>query len=141
MARVRAHLPDFLLGEHNACVVAEICRRLDGLPLALELVAARVESLGVAEVAARLDDRFALAVGTSRTAPARQRTLQAALDWSYSLLDDDERMLLRRLACSSVAGRWKPRSPVCGDDGAVPGARRGCARSAGDQVARGGRPR
>src|SRR5262249_43341548 len=63
-----------------------------------------VESLGVAEVAARLEDRFALAVGENRAVPARQRALQAALDWSYSLLDDDERLVLRRLGV--FVGGW-----------------------------------
>jgi predicted ATPase/DNA-binding NarL/FixJ family response regulator len=104
VTRVRAHLPDFALGERNGQLVSEICRRLDGLPLALELVAARVEALGLAEVAARLDDRFALVREGNRSAPARQRTLQAALDWSFSLLDEDERMLLRRLAV--FVGGW-----------------------------------
>jgi non-specific serine/threonine protein kinase len=104
VTRVRVHLPDFELSERNALVVAEICRRLDGLPLALELVAARVEGLGLAEVAARLSDRFALAIGAPRTAPARQRTLQAALNWSCGLLDKDERVLLRRLGV--FVGGW-----------------------------------
>jgi non-specific serine/threonine protein kinase len=104
VARVQAHLPGFALAEHNAAVVAEICRRLDGLPLALELIAPRVESLGLVEVAARLADRFALVVGPNRTAPARQRTLQAALEWSCSLLDEDERVLLRRLGV--FVGGW-----------------------------------
>jgi predicted ATPase/DNA-binding NarL/FixJ family response regulator len=104
VARVRTRLPNFTLGGHNAPLVAEICRRLDGLPLALELVAARVEGLGLAEIAARLTDRFALAVGANRTAPARQRTLQAALEWSCGLLDDDERALLRRVGV--FVGGW-----------------------------------
>ncbi len=116
LARVRAHLPDFVFGEHNAQLVAEICRRLDGLPLALELVAARVESLGLAEVAARLSHRFELAVGANRTAPARQRTLQAALDWSCSLLTARELILLRRL--SVFVGGWTLNlaETVCGDE-------------------------
>ncbi|MBV9353894.1 MAG: hypothetical protein JO023_00055, partial [Chloroflexi bacterium] len=116
VVRVRAHLPDFMFGERNAPTIVEICRRLDGLPLALELVAARVEGLGLAEVAARLGDRFALAVRASRGAPARQRTLQAALEWSYSLLDADERMMLRRLAV--FVGGWtlEAAQAVCGDD-------------------------
>jgi predicted ATPase/DNA-binding CsgD family transcriptional regulator len=116
VARVQAHLPDFALGEHNAPVVAEICRRLDGLPLALELVAARVEGLGLAEVAARLGDRFGLAVGASRTAPARHRTLRAALEWSYGLLDPDEQVLLRRLGV--FVGGWtlEGAEAVCAGD-------------------------
>jgi non-specific serine/threonine protein kinase len=117
VARVRARLPDFALSERNVQVVAEICRRLDGLPLALELAAARVEELGLAEVAARLNDRFALARGANRTAPARQRTLQAALDWSCSLLDAEERVLLRRLGV--FVGGWtlQAATAVCGGDG------------------------
>ncbi|MBV9327107.1 MAG: AAA family ATPase [Chloroflexi bacterium] len=117
VARVRAHLPDFVLGEQNAMVVAEICRRLDGLPLALELAAARVESLGLAEVAARLSDRFTLATGARRTAPARHRTLQAALEWSWRLLAAEEQVLLRRLAV--FVGGWtlEAAEAVCSGDG------------------------
>ena len=117
LARVRAQQPDFALGERNAQVVAEICRQLDGLPLALELVAARVEGLGLAEVGARLGDRFALAIGARRTAPARQRTLLATLEWSWGLLDQDERVLLRRLGV--FVGSWtlEAASAVCSRDG------------------------
>jgi predicted ATPase/DNA-binding CsgD family transcriptional regulator len=116
VARIRAHLPDFTLGEHNAEAIAEICRQLDGLPLALELVAARVESLGVDEVAARLGRRFELAVSTNRRVPARQRTLQAALDWSCSLLTARELVLLRRLAV--FVGGWtlQAAEAVCSGD-------------------------
>ncbi|MBV9358445.1 MAG: AAA family ATPase, partial [Chloroflexi bacterium] len=116
LARTRATLPTFTLGEQNAAPVAEICRQLDGLPLALELVAARVAALGLGEVATRLSDRFALAVGASRGAPTRQRTLQAALEWSYGLLDADERTVLRRLAV--FVGGWtlEAARTVCGDD-------------------------
>ncbi|HEY1291716.1 MAG TPA: LuxR C-terminal-related transcriptional regulator [Chloroflexota bacterium] len=120
VARVRAHLPDFVLNDQNARVVAEICRQLDGLPLALELVAARVESLGIGEVAARLTHRFELAIATSRTAPARQRTLQAALEWSCSLLSEQELMLLRRL--SVFVGGWTLAAAevVCSDTTGLP---------------------
>ena len=116
VARVRAHLPDFELSEQNARAVAEICRRLDGLPLALELVAARVESLGVAEVASRLTHRFDLVSVTATTAPARHRTLHAALEWSCSLLTMQELILLRQLAV--FAGGWtlQAAEAVCGDD-------------------------
>ncbi|MBV9580069.1 MAG: AAA family ATPase, partial [Chloroflexi bacterium] len=116
VARVRARVPDFTLAESNAQLVAEVCRQLDGLPLALELVAARLESLGLAEVAVRLSDRFALARGDGRTRPARQRTLQAALDWSCSLLDLDELTLLRRLAV--FVGGWtlEAAEAVCAGD-------------------------
>jgi non-specific serine/threonine protein kinase len=115
--RVRSHLADFTLNPRNAPLVVETCRRLDGLPLALELVAARVESLGLAEVATRLNDRFRLAVGGSRTAPTRQRTLQAALEWTTGLLDGDERLLLRRLGV--FVGGWTlaAAESVCAIDG------------------------
>jgi predicted ATPase/DNA-binding NarL/FixJ family response regulator len=117
VARVRSHLPDFTLNAQNAQLVAGICRSLDGLPLALELIAARVESLGLTEVASRLDDRFRLAVGGSRSAPTRQRTLQAALEWTTSLLDEDERVLLRRLGV--FVGGWTlpAAEAVCAIDG------------------------
>ncbi len=115
VARVQAHWPDFSFGEHNAQLIAEICRRLDGLPLALELVAARVESLGIAEVAARLGHRFELATGHSSTAPARQRTLQAALDWSCSLLSEEELILLRRLGIFLGGWTLDAAEAVCSD--------------------------
>jgi predicted ATPase/DNA-binding winged helix-turn-helix (wHTH) protein len=81
-----------------ATAAAAICRRLDGIPLAIELAASRVAALGVEAVAARLDDRFELLTGGRRTALARHRTLRAAMDWSYDLLRDPERVTLRRLS-------------------------------------------
>ncbi|HEX3522342.1 MAG TPA: winged helix-turn-helix domain-containing protein, partial [Stellaceae bacterium] len=81
-----------------AASIAAICRRLDGIPLAIELAAARVAALGIEEVAARLDDRFQLLTGGRRTALPRHQTLRATLDWSYELLAEPERVLLRRLA-------------------------------------------
>ena len=79
----------------NAAAVAQICRRLDGIPLAIELAAARVRALPVEQIAARLDDRFRLLTGGSRTALPRQQTLRALIDWSYDLLSEPERALLR----------------------------------------------
>jgi predicted ATPase/DNA-binding SARP family transcriptional activator len=102
--RARGVLPDFRLGEDNAIAVAEICRRLDGIPLALELAAARVAALPVDELASRMEDRFTLLTTGPRTAEARQRTLRATVDWSYRLLSDGERLLLRRL--SMFCGTW-----------------------------------
>jgi predicted ATPase/DNA-binding CsgD family transcriptional regulator len=121
VARIRAHLPDFVVDQSNALTIAEICRRLDGLPLALELVAARVESLGLAEVAARLAQRFDLASGSTRTAPTRQRTLRATLEWSCRLLTDEELVVLRRLAV--FAGGWtlEAAEAVCAGDEAPSG--------------------
>jgi non-specific serine/threonine protein kinase len=95
--RAVATSPGFALTVQNATAVVQICRRLDGIPLALELAAARVKILTVEQIAQRLDDRFRLLTGGSRTALPRQRTLQAAMDWSYDLLSDAERALLRRL--------------------------------------------
>jgi predicted ATPase len=83
---------------HVAAVIAAICRQVDGIPLAIELAAARAAALGIEEVAARLDDRFQLLTGGRRTALPRHQTLRATLDWSYELLAEFERVLLRRLA-------------------------------------------
>jgi len=90
--------PGFALDERNAASVAQICRRLDGIPLALELAAARIKVLSVDEIAARLDDRFSLLTAGSRTAIARHQTLRATIDWSYDLLTEQEQILLRRLS-------------------------------------------
>lgn len=95
--RARAARPEFALGAENASAVAQICRRLDGLPLALELAAARLRTLTVPEIAARLDQRFALLVSGSRTQLPRQQTLRATLDWSYAMLTPAQQRLLHRL--------------------------------------------
>ena len=102
--RAAAANRDFAATNDNAPAVAQICRRLDGIPLALELAAGRVRSLPIEQVAARLDDRFRLLTGGSRTALPRQRTLLGAIDWSHSLLAEPERALLRHL--SVFAGGW-----------------------------------
>ena len=96
--RAMAAAPGFALNEETAPAVAEICARLDGLPLAIELAAARVPALGVTGVADGLDDRFALLTGGSRTADHRQRTLAATFDWSYDLLTSAEQAAFRRLS-------------------------------------------
>jgi len=95
--RVRLLLPRFALTEANVDAVVEICQRLDGLPLAIELAAARVPVLGVAGVRERLGERFRVLTGGSRVAPKRHQTLRAALDWSHALLDEGERAVYRRL--------------------------------------------
>lgn len=102
--RARAAQPAFALTNANAQDVAQICRKLDGIPLAIELAAARVKVFNPGQIAARLDDRFRLLTGGSRLALPRQQTLRAAIDWSYSLLSEPERVLLRRL--SIFAGGW-----------------------------------
>jgi predicted ATPase len=95
--RAAERLGEFELTDENAPIVAEICLKLDGIPLAIELAAARVETFGVRGLAARLDDRFRLLTGGRRSGPPRHRTLRAALDWSYDVLSEPERAVLRRL--------------------------------------------
>ncbi len=97
-ARAGLARPGFSLAEGNAGAVSEICRRLDGIPLALELAAARLNALTARQLAARLDDRFRLLSGGSRGSLPRHRTLQAAIEWSHDLLSDAERVCFRRLA-------------------------------------------
>src|SRR6266436_994083 len=97
-ARARAAEPGYVADRRRAATVAAICRRLDGIPLAIELAAARVPAFGVDGIAARLGDRFHLLTGGRRTALPRQQTLRATLDWSYELLSEPERAVLRRLA-------------------------------------------
>ncbi|MDT5398282.1 MAG: hypothetical protein QOK33_1513 [Mycobacterium sp.] len=96
--RARRARPDFRLTDDNATVVTEICRRLDGMPLAIELAAARVRALSVGEIAESLNERFRLLTGGSRTSVRRQQTLRASVDWSHALLTEPERLLFRRLA-------------------------------------------
>ncbi len=96
--RAGAAAPGFALEERNAREVVRICYRLDGLPLAIELAAARLGALGADAIAERLDDRFRLLRAGGSSAPTRQQTLEATLEWSHELLADDERALLRRLA-------------------------------------------
>jgi predicted ATPase/class 3 adenylate cyclase/DNA-binding CsgD family transcriptional regulator len=96
--RARHVRPGFAVTEGDASVVAEICTRLDGLPLAIELAAARVRALSLAEILDSLHDRFRLLTGGARTAVRRQQTLRASVDWSHALLTEPERVLFRRLA-------------------------------------------
>lgn len=98
VARARAQDSAFALDAANVSTIAAICRHLDGIPLAIEFAAASTATLGVAEVAARLEDRFHLLTSGRRTALPRHQTLRAALDWSYHLLPESERLLLRHLA-------------------------------------------
>jgi predicted ATPase len=93
--RARAVDPGFASSDRNVLAITHICRRLDGVPLAIELAAARVKLLSVEQIGARLDDRFRLLTGGSRTAVPRQQTLRATIDRSYALLSDEERALLR----------------------------------------------
>jgi predicted ATPase/DNA-binding winged helix-turn-helix (wHTH) protein len=96
--RLRAAEPHFAPDRRSAAIIAAICRRLDGIPLAIELAAARAAVLGVDAVAIHLDDRFRILIGGRRTALPRHQTLRATLDWSYELLSEPERVILRRLS-------------------------------------------
>ncbi len=115
--RARSRLPDFGLSEQNAAATARVCRRLEGIPLAIELAAARMGALAVDQVAQRLDDSLGLLSGGSRTREPRQRTLRATLAWSYGLLSETERTLFARL--SVFAGGWTPAAAegVCSGEG------------------------
>ena len=114
--RASAAQSDFAVSDHTAPAIAQICHRLDGMPLAIELAAARVRALTVDQIAARLDNRFSLLSFGDRTAPARHQTLRAMIDWSYGLLDRAEKTLFRRLTV--FAGGWTldAAEAVCADD-------------------------
>ncbi|MDQ3661936.1 MAG: hypothetical protein M3454_12940, partial [Actinomycetota bacterium] len=115
--RARQVAADFRIGDDNASAVVEICRRLDGIPLAIELAAARVRVLAPGQIAAGLSDRFGLLTGGVRGAPARQRTLEASLDWSYDLLDDVQRLALARLSVFAGSFELDAAEAVVGGDG------------------------
>ena len=114
--RARAVQPAFVLNERNAAAVAQICRRLDGIPLAIELAAARVKALPPDQIASRLDDRFRLLTGGSRMALPRHRTLKAAMDWSYDLLTNAERAVFTRLSVFAGGFGLGAIEYVCADD-------------------------
>jgi non-specific serine/threonine protein kinase len=115
--RAQAARADFILTADNCAAVALVCARLEGIPLALELAAARIRVLSVEQITARLDDTFRLLTGGSRTAPGRQQTLKATLDWSHALLSAPEQRLFRRLAV--LAGGWllEAAEAICTGDG------------------------
>ena len=95
--RARRARPDFRATDDNSATIADICRRLDGMPLAIELAAARVRALSLAHIVENLHDRFRLLTGGARTAVRRHQTLRASVDWSHALLTEPERSLFRRL--------------------------------------------
>ncbi len=115
--RATAVAPDFDLNETRAAAVASICRRLDGIPLAIELAAARVRHLPAEQIEARLDDQFRLLTGGSRSAMPRQQTLLAAIDWSYELLTDAERLLLNRFSVFAAGCSLEAAESICSGDG------------------------
>ena len=113
--------PRFHLTDHNASSIAQICQRLDGIPLAIELAAARVKLFTPEQIAERLDDRFKLLTGGSRTALPRQQTLRALIDWSYQSLNETEQRALRRLAVFSGGWTFEAAEAVVGEDDAMDG--------------------
>ncbi len=114
--RARAVQPGFVLTEQNGRAVAQLCRRLDGIPLAIELAAARVRALPVEQIAARLDDQFRLLTGGSRATVARHQTLRATIDWSYDFLAEPERAVLRRLSVFAGGATLEAAESVCAGD-------------------------
>jgi predicted ATPase/DNA-binding CsgD family transcriptional regulator len=115
--RAGAVQPGFTVTEHNAPVIAHLCWQLDGLPLALELAAAWVKTLSPEQIAARLEDRFRLLTGGSRTATRRHQTLRGAIEWSYSLLSVDEQTFFDRLSVFAGGCRLEAVEAVCGGNG------------------------
>jgi len=121
LARASAISTDFTITTDNGAWIAEICRRLDGIPLAIELAAARVRTLSVQQIAQRLDDRFRLLTGGSRTAPPRQQTLSSTLDWSYDLLSMKEQKVMQRLSVFAGGGTLEAAESICADEGVEAG--------------------
>jgi predicted ATPase/class 3 adenylate cyclase len=115
--RAVAVLPTFTVTNDNAPWIAQVCHRLDGIPLAVELAAVRVKGLSVEQIAARLDDRFRILTGGSRTGLPHHQTLRAAIDWSHDLLSDPERVVFRRLAVFAAGSTLEAAEAVCGGDG------------------------
>jgi predicted ATPase len=113
--------PHFSVTKENAPALAQICFRLDGIPLALELAAARASVLTMDQIAKRLDDRFRLLTGGARTALPRQQTLRAMIDWSYNLLPEQEQLLFRRLAVFSGGWTLEAAESVCGGEDGISG--------------------
>jgi predicted ATPase/class 3 adenylate cyclase len=116
--RAQAHGPGFVLDDASAPLVASVCRRLDGIPLALELAAARLSSMSLKQVSDRLGQRFRLLTGGSRNAMPRQQTLQAAVDWSFGLLTEPERDVLRRLSVFAGGFELEAAEAICAADSA-----------------------
>src|SRR5262245_6822746 len=106
--RARRAQPEFAVTDDNAATVGEICRRLDGMPLAIELAAARVRALTLDEILDGLHDRFRLLTGGARRSVRRQQTLHASVDWSHALLTETEQKLFGGSLCSLAASIWMP---------------------------------
>jgi len=114
--RAKLHKPSFVLTEKEAPAVAELVYRLEGIPLAIELAAARVRSLAVADINKRLNDRYKILTGGDRTLQARQQTLRALIDWSFDLLEENEQVLLARLAVLVGGFDLEAVETICGTD-------------------------
>jgi predicted ATPase/class 3 adenylate cyclase len=114
--RAKLHKPSFALTDKEAPAVAELVYRLEGIPLAIELAAARVRSLSVADINKRLNDRYKILTGGDRTLQARQQTLRALIDWSYDLLEDNEQILLARLSVFAGGFDLAAIETICGTD-------------------------
>ncbi len=115
--RARSHEPGFVLDDAAASLVATICRRLDGIPLALELAAARLSSMALRHLSDRLDQRFRLLTGGNRNALPRQQTLQATVDWSFDLLSQAERETMRRLSVFAGGFELEAAEAICAEGG------------------------
>ena len=118
--RAKLHKPAFTLTEKEAPAIAELVSRLEGIPLALELAAARVRSLAVADINKRLNDRYKILTGGDRTLQARQQTLRALVDWSYDLLNENEQALLARLSVFAGGFGLEAAETICGADPLLP---------------------
>jgi predicted ATPase len=129
----------FALTEDNAPAVARLCDRLDGIPLAIELAAARTRVLTVEQILEKLQDPLGLLTTGSRTAAARHRTLRATLQWSYELLSEAERVLLRRLSVFIGGFTLEAAEEVCSREGIEETRSPRPTLSVGGQIARGGR--
>jgi predicted ATPase/DNA-binding CsgD family transcriptional regulator len=121
IARASAILPDFALTKQNADAVVRICQRLDGMPLAIELAAARIKVLQVEQIVERLDNALQLLTKGKRTAPSRHQTLRATMDWSYNLLSEAEKKLFQRLAVFAGGFTLEATEFVCAGEGVEPG--------------------
>src|SRR5262249_44237316 len=115
--RAGAVRKDLATDAHTLPALARVCRALDGMPLAIELAAARLRTMSLDQLASRLDDRFRLLTGGSRTALPRHRTLRAVVDWSWELLTEAERMVLRRLSVFSGGASLDAGERVCAGGG------------------------
>ncbi len=118
--RASAVRKDFTVDAHTLATMVRVCRALDGMPLAIELAAARLRTMSLDQLANRLDDRFRLLTGGSRTALPRHRTLRAVVDWSWDLLTDPERLVLRRLSVFTAGASMEAAERVCAGDEIAP---------------------